>query len=189
MTRINRMKKLSILVGILLLFGGHSLAQKKIVLNSPKMQHIETHLYDEDGQFLLTLPLTFSLSNKTILSMMVGDDMELGKDQSVWFFSDTFSLEELMKVNYNVSTSKLFKKKNPELNAILLANRKISLFRKFDDGYEIVKKNAKPVFFEINAGNQPLTFYLQFYVAKPDKKFPFVLFSKCKLIEIELNTK
>jgi hypothetical protein len=164
-------------------------AQKKIVLNSPKMQHIDTHLYDEEGNFLLTLPLTFNMSNKTILSMMVGKDSELGFAQSVWFFSDKISLQDLIKKNHNVNAEKLFKKNNSDLNTILLTNRKISLFRAFDDGCEIITKNAKPVFFEIIASPQPITFYLQFYVSKPDNKYPFVFFAKCKPIEIELTTK
>jgi hypothetical protein len=164
-------------------------AQKKIVLNSPKMQFTETHLYDEEGQFLLTLPLTFSLSNKNVLSMMIGQDTELGWEQSVWFFSEKFSTKVFLKNNTQVEAEKAFVKNNPELNPLLLLNRRVSLYRLFDDGYEIVKKNAKPVFFEITAGSQPVTFYLQFYVSKPDNKHPYVFFAKCKPIEIELTIK
>ena len=174
---------------MLLLFAMQLPAQKKIVLQSPKMQYTEVHLYDDENSFLLTLPLTFSMSNKNILMMMVGHDTELGGNQAVWLFSEIFSLDNMLKKDNNVSATKSFKSKNPELNPVLLPTRKVSLFRVFDDGYEIIKKNAKPVFFEISAGAQPVTFYLQFYVSKPDNKYPYVFFAKCKPIEIELNVK
>jgi len=164
-------------------------AQKKIVLQSPKMHYAETHLYDEDDNFLLTLPLTFNISNKNILIMMVGKDTELGNDQAVWLFSKTFSINELMIQDNNVNATKSFKKTNPELSSLLLLNRKVSLYRSFDNGYEIVKKNAKPVFFEISGTSQPVIFYLQFYVSKTDNKYPYVFFAKCKPVEIEITIK
>ena len=93
-----------------------------------------------------------------------------------------------MKSNHNVNASKLFKKRNVEFYTVLVSHKKITLYRNFDNGYEIVVKNAKPVFFTIqdNASDK-LTFYLQFYVAKPDNKYPYVFIAKCKPIEIELT--
>jgi len=182
------MKKFIILIGILLLCCLQLSAQKKIVLKTPKMQYVETHLYDEEGNFLLTLPLTFSLSNN-ILSMMTGHDTELGNNQAVWLFSEPVSLDNLMKKDSNVGATKSFKKNQSEFSVVLLPNRKISLYRAFDDGYEVIKKNAKPVFFEISSVTQPIIFYLQFYISKPDNKISYVFFAKCKPIEIELNVK
>ena len=164
-------------------------AQKKIVLQSPKMQYTEIHLYDEEENFLLTLPITFNLSSKNILAMMVGKDVEISPDQAVLFFSEQLLLKNFIKKNNNVSATKSFLKKNTELNTVLLPNRKISLYRPFDGGCEIVVKNAKPVFFEISSGAQSVTFYLQFYVSTSDNKYPNVLYAKCNPIEIELTLK
>jgi len=165
-------------------------AQNKIVLNSPKQQFVETYLYEEDNNYLLTLPLTFSITNKNILIMMVGNDTKLTGGQSVWMFSDEIYLDGLLKTDRNVTVTKSFKNRNPEFNTVLLPNRKITIHREFDDGYEIVKKNAKPVFFNINnSTSDPLTFYLQFYVAKSDSKYPYIIIAKCRPIEIELIIK
>ena len=165
-------------------------AQNKIVLHSPKQQHTETHLYDEDDNFLLTLPLTFSITDKNVLIMMVGNDIRLPGEQAVWMFSEDIHLADLLKNDHNVSVTKSFKNRNTELHTVLLPHNRITLHRSFDDGYEIVKENAKPVFFDINdSSSNPLTFYLQFYVAKSDSKYPYVFIAKCKPIEVELNIK
>jgi hypothetical protein len=174
-----------------MLLGCHwASAQKKIVLNAPKMQHVEINLYDESDRFLLTLPATFNITNKNTLTIMVGGDIELKKNQAVFIFSEDVSIKQLLKMNKNISAKGPFTKKNPVLNSVLFSNRKMSLNRDFDDGYEIVKKNAKPVILEINgASSQAITFYLQFYVAKPQKKYAYLIDAKCKLVEVELITK
>jgi len=183
------MKKKLLLTGIFVVCCMGLFAQKKIVLTSPKMQYVETYLYDESQNYVLTLPLTFNL-NKNILTVMVGGDGVLFENQTVCFFSEDVSLNHLLKKDNNVSATKTFAKSNPELSPVLVPNRKITLYREFDDGYEWVKKNAKPLFLEIGSSpTAPITFYLQFYVAKADKKFPYVLHSKCNPIEIELITK
>jgi len=180
-----RGKRIIFLLSILLLSGFWTAAQKKIVLNTPKMQYVETQLYDDDNNYVLTLPLTFNL-NKNILAIMVGGEGVLLNNQSVCFFSEELPINKFLKNAQNISATKTFIKNNPELNSILLPNRKASLYRKFDDGYEIVKKNAKPLFLEIKGTT---TLYLQFYVAKTDKKYPTLLYAKCKPVEIELITK
>jgi len=165
-------------------------AQNKLVLHSPKQQHTEAHLYDEDDDFLLTLPLTFSITEKNILIMMVGNDTRLSEEQTVWMFSKETSGSDLEKTDRNVSVTKSFKNQNAKFHTVLMPQRRISLHRAFDDGYEIIKKNAKPVFFSVNnPSSNSLTFYLQFYVAKPNGKFPYVFIAKCKPIEIELIIK
>jgi len=162
-------------------------AQTKVVLHSPKQQHIETHLYDEDDNFLLTLPLTFSITDKNILVMMVGNDVKLSGGQTVWMFSEETYLSDLTKSNRNVSATKSFKNRNTKMNTVLIPHRRITLHRAFDDGCEIIKNNAKPVFINLNdSSSNPQTFYLQFYVAKSDNKYPSVFIAKCKPIEIEL---
>jgi hypothetical protein len=184
------MKRTIILIGILMGYCWGGIAQNAIVIKSPKHLHSETHLYDENNNFLLSLPLTFNLTDKNILVIMVGNDTILNYNQTVWFFSKEICLADLKKKNSTVSATKTFLNQNNELNTVLLPHRKISLFRTFDDNYEVIKRNAKPLLLEINDPTATqITFYPQFYVAKPDAKFPYLLFAKCKVIEIELITK
>jgi len=121
---------------------------------------------------------------------MIGDDASLYYDRSVWLFAKDTELAGLMKNNKNVSASKAFKNQNRMLNKFT-NSRKLTFFRPFEDGYEVVKKNAKPVFFDMSnvAPNETLTFTLQFYVAQPDNNYPYVFMAKCKPVEIELTIK
>ena len=183
------MKKSIVFVGITLLCCTWAAAQSKVRLQNPKQQRIEVYLYDDDNDnFLFTLPLTFSITDKNVLVMMVGDDTRFTNGQTVWMFSENLSLPVLMKKNKNVSASKAFKQRHSELNPVLITHKRITLFRNFDDGCETVIQNTKPVFFSIQeSATGTLTFYLQFYVAKSDSKYPYILTAKCKLIEIELT--
>jgi hypothetical protein len=185
------MKKIIILILLLCVSYGWAVAQQKIVLRAPKQFHTKTYLYDDDNNFMLTLPLTFSITDKNILVMMMGNDTALLHNKSVWIFVDEMYFADLMKNDHNISASKSFLKDNTELNAFLLPNRKVSLFRTMDDGYETVKKNAKPILFEINEpiATQPVTFYLQCYVTQPNSKYLYNFIAKCKPIEIELTIK
>jgi hypothetical protein len=159
-------------------------------LRAPKQFHTQTYLYDDSNNFLLTLPLTFSITDKNILVMMVGNDTALLHEQSVWFFSQEIPFADLMKKDHNISASKSFLQKNTELSAVLLPHRKVSLFRPMDNGYEVVKKNAKPILFEITeTTSQPVIFYLQCYVAQSNSKYPYNFIAKCNPIEIELIIK
>jgi hypothetical protein len=164
-------------------------AQSKIRLQSPKQQRVEVYLYDENNDnFLFTLPLTFNITDKNVLVMMVGDDTKFTNGQSVWMFSENMPLSVLMKNNHNVGAAKSFKQRNSELNTVLVSHKKITLYRNFDNDCETVVQNTKPVFFSIQeASKGVLTFYLQFYVAKSDGKYPYVFIAKCKPIEIELT--
>lgn len=162
-------------------------AQRTIELHLPK-QHVDVRLYDENDDFLLTLPLTFSMTDKNILIMMAGNDSRLADEQSIWMFSSEIDLADLIKTNHNVGTTQSFKKENMTLNKVLRSNPQINIHRKFDDGYEIIKKNSKPVFFKIdNSPSKSLSFYLQFYVTKSDNKYPYVFIAKCNPVEIKMN--
>jgi len=181
------MKKGIILIGLMLWSCVFGAAQNKIELRSPRQQHTEVHLYDEEEIFLLTLPLTFSLTDKNILIMMVGNDIKLMGGQTVWMFSQEMKSVDLEKSDRNVSVTKSFKNRNTKFYTVLMPHEKITIHREFDDGYEIVKKNAKPVFFKISESSSgSLRFYLQFYVAKSDSKYPYVFISGCNPIEVEL---
>jgi len=187
------MKKKIILIGVLLGCCFWTTAQNKIELRQHEPYSMKVRLYDDSktqNDFLLSLPLTFNLAEKNILIMMVGDDTPLSNGRSVWFFSDEMDFTELVKKDKNVGATKAFKNQNKVLNEVLY-HKKMMLHRPFDDDYEIVKKNVKPVFFEIldPAPDKPLTFSLQFYVSKPDANFPYFFIAKCDPINIELIIK
>jgi hypothetical protein len=170
------------------------MAQKKIELQAGKPYHTEVRLcdyYKSSNDFLLNLPLTFSITGKNILIIMVGNDTLLNYDQSVWLFSEEIRLADFVKKNRNVKAIKPIEKRNQTLHTVLLSYKNLKLYRPFDDGYEIVKKNTKPIFFEIinPVPNKPLTFSLQFYVAKPSTNSTYLLIAKCKPVEIELVVK
>jgi len=188
------MKKKIIFIGILLGCCMWATAQKKITLQAHKPYSTEVRLCDQDktdDNFLLNLPLTFSITDNNILIVMVGNDIALDYEQSVWMFSEKMSLADLMKKNCHVSATGIFKNKNTICDMVLLSSGTMTLYRTFDDGYEVIKKNAKPIFFKIPnpISNKPLTFSLQFYVAKPNPKFPYNFIAKCKPVEFELIIK
>ena len=188
------MKRGILLIGLLLWGSLWLTAQKKIELQAHKSQRVEVRLGDynkTENDFLLNLPLTFSIINKNILVIMVGNDTVLDYEHSVWFFSEEMDfVDELMKGNRNVSAEKLFKKQNTVLSTVLMPYSKMTLYRTFDDGYEIVKKNAKPIFLQIPnlSSGETLKFSLQFYVAK-QAAVPYFFLAKCKPIEFELIIK
>ena len=185
------MKRKIILIGLLLGSCILMTAQKKIELQPHKPQSVEVRLYDYNkGDFLLTLPLTFSITDDNILFVMMGNDASLADERSVWLFSKEIDLAELMKKNRNVSAAKTFKKQNKTLKRTLPYHDKIILHRTFEDGYEIIKKNAKPVFFEILASpKETLNFSLQFYVTQPKSNYAHSFIAKCKPVEFELIIK
>ena len=171
-----------------------TIAQKKIELSLHKPYHTEVRLCDynkTDDDFLLNLPIAFQITSSDMLIIMVGNDDVLDDKQCVWMFSEEMNFADLMKKNRNVNATKTFKSKNTTCNPVLVYHQNITLHRTFDDGYEIVKKNAKPILFEISnlSSNKSLKFSLQFYVTQPDGNYPYVFFAKCKPIEIELIIK
>jgi len=170
-------------------------AQYNIELEPHKPKKIDARLCDNSktkDNYLMSLPLTFSISDKNVLIIMIGDDTSLSYERSVWLFSKETDFAELQKKNRNVNASKSFKNQNKRLNRFLSFHEKLRLFRSFEDGYEIVKKNAKPVFLEIlnpSTSSETLLFALQFYVTQPDANYPSLFIAKCNPIQIELTIK
>ena len=188
------MKRGILLIGLLLGGALWLTAQTKIELPFHQTKYVEIRLSDNSkttNDFLLNLPLAFKLTEKNLLLVMVGNDTLLNYGHSVWFFSEEMNFAQLMKKNHNVGAVKPFKKQNTVLKTICSSVEKMTLFRSFDDGYEIVKKNMKPVLFEIlnPSSKEPIRFSLQFYVAKPDAAFPYFFIAKCKPVEFELIIK
>ena len=185
------MKKRIAIIGLLLGSCLWATAQHKVEITPHKPQGIEVRLCDMENNFLLNLSLWFSITDKNILVVMIGNDAPMEYGCSVWLFSEEMRLVDLFQKDNNVRATKTFRKQNTVLNRFLLPHEKMTLQRSFDDGYEIIKKNTKPVFFEIinSSFKEALLFSLQFYVAQPGNSIPYLFVEKCKPIEIELIIK
>jgi len=190
------MMKKFILIVLLIWSYTEVAAQYSIEIAPHKPKKIDARLIDGSkttDNYLMNLPLTFSITDKNVLIIMMGDDASLNYERSVWLFSKEIGLAELQKKDRNVGASKPFKNQNKTLNRFLSYHDKIRLFRPFEDGYEVVKKNAKPVFLEItnpsSTSSETFLFALQFYVTQPDANYPASFIAKCKPIQIELTIK
>jgi hypothetical protein len=145
---------------------------------------------DIDGKELLALPISIQFTDKEYLVMMLGNGNSLEKEQSVWLFSSQKNIKWLMENNKNVSATKEFQSHYSDLSIFFKSNH-AQLFSgyKFDNEYEVIKGNPKPVIFQINKGVKEISLFLTFYVSKPDKKFSNMLFTKAKTIELKIKVK
>lgn len=182
-------KKL-ILTGFILLGTLSLWAQKyevELQIGTQKKEMLEL-VNDTDGTKLLELPVTFQLINKDNLIILFGDGEELHNELSVWLFSPTMLLKDFLEKNKHVAAHKKFKKSNAELNRFYDSKgcKYISKYN-FDDGYEIIKKNPKPVFFQVTDSNIEL--YLYFYVTTKNKKsYMNEFIAKTKPVKITIKT-
>jgi len=189
------MMKKFILIVLLIWSCSEAAAQYSIEIAPHKPKKIEARLIDGSkttDNYLMNLPLTFSLTDKNVLIIMMGDDASLNYERSVWLFSKDIGFAELQKKDRNVGASKSFKNQNKTLNRFLPYHEKIRLFRPFEDGYEVIKKNVKPILLEIttsSSSSETFLFALQFYVTQPDANYPASFIAKCKPIQIELTIK
>jgi len=167
-----------------------SIMSYKIGLSSYEQQPLQVNLNDETNNFLLTLPLNFSMVDANTLAMMVGNDANLPAGQSVWLFSEEIALNTLMRMNRNVNAGNTFKGRNAMFEKMLVASKGVKLYRPFDDGYEMIKKNVKPVFFTVvNPNSNMLELTLQLYVSKHEGNYPCFFIAKCRPVKIEINIK
>ena len=97
-----------------------------------------------------------------------------------------------MEENKNVSATKEFQSRFNNLDMffnISTHNMKYIRDYEFDKGYEIIRRNPKPAFFQIDENIKEIVLYLTFYVSKPDKKFPNILFTRAKIMELKIKIK
>jgi len=147
---------------------------------------------DIDGKKLLSLPVSFQFTDKDYLIIMLGNGTPLEKEQSVWLFSSQKSLKWLMEKDKNVSATKAFRNRYFDLNLFFNnPSNNLQVFDRyrFDSEYEVVKGNPRPVIFQVNKDTKEISLFLTFYVSKPDKKFPNMLFAKAKIIELKIKIK
>jgi hypothetical protein len=166
----------------------------------------DMQLQEENGYHLVNLPVTFLLTNKNILIMLLGNDEPLASRKSVWLFESTQKVKKLLSLNKNVKVTKNFKKSTEDVEPFFKnsdGELQIALYKKsepvFDNGYEIIQRKIKPLFFEILNNADEVEFYLNFYVANTDTdidtdtdtdtKNPYLqtLTAKAKAVTIKLK--
>ena len=177
---------------IMMLFGFvcGSMAQE-INLNPGDRRNKQTivvKLFDNnEGAFLLDLPLTFHLNPDHILFMIVGDENELGVNNSVWMFDKSTDLNQFLKLNKNVAVTKTFQKQNTRLTKCYDQSENIEKFASFDKGFESVQASPKPVFFRIIDPAKPAQLKLKFYVALDKNDGTRLLTAEAGTIKITVN--
>jgi hypothetical protein len=187
------MKRLIIIA--ILLSGSLSLWSQRyeVKLQVDKPEKISLKLFsDIDGEKLLDLPVTCQLTDKNNLVMIVGNGEYLQNDYCVWWFSSPKKLKYLMKSNKNISSTKKFKRRYSNLNMFYdISDNKMQYIRdyEFDNGYEIVSRNPKPVFFKIDKNAKETELSLTLFVSKPDKKFRDLFFARAKTVELNIKIK
>jgi len=189
--KFNIFNNIRIVIFMLSIFCvGNSFSQEKVQLsiNGENRQSINVSLYDSDGgDFLLKFPITFSITDKNILIMMLGNDEYLPNDYKVWIFNYPQNISELINQNRNVGGSKKFIRNNNELLSFLKSNDNIRIYKEFDNGYETIIKSPKPVFLRIINKSKLKEMEFQFYVTLNEKKYPDMFKAKCAPVKIRIQ--
>jgi hypothetical protein len=182
------------IIFILLLFSGWvwKAAGQEINLNvddKENKQVISVKLFDNnEGGFLLNLPLTFHLNKDNILFMIVGDENELGVNTAVWMFDKPTDLNIFLKQNKNTGVTKTFKKQVTRFERFYEQSDNIEQFALFDHGYETVQAAHKPVFFRIKDPSKPVLLRLKFYVTSGKSDGMKMFTSETGTVKITVNT-
>lgn len=182
-------RNLSVLSVFCLLSMSCAFAQYNISLSEvQKQQQLEIGLHDEyGGNKLLDLSLTFQITDKNVLIMLVGDGNRLPDNKTVCLFTERNKISDLQRVSPNILISKNFKNRYSAVLPFFESN-KMKLYKEFDDKCEIIKKNPKPIFFYLlDQEKLPQTINLQLYVAAEDDKNYQMLISKCVPVTIKIN--
>jgi len=185
-----RLSVLAFLLGSLTLWS-QTKHEFELVAGSTKAISMQL-ISDIDGASLLILPISFQFTDKGYLVMMLGDGNPLEKGQNVWLFSAQKTLKWLMTNNKNISATKEFQNRFSDFNLFFNSPfNGVQLFSgyKFDNDYEVISGNPKPVIFQVKEDTKEISLFLTFYVSKPDKKNPCMLFTKAKIIELKIKIK
>ena len=156
------------MMALFLFFGFFFQAKgQEIRLNSKDPQNRETvsvRLYDNnEGNYLLELPLTFHITSNGILFMIVGNDNGISGNNALWMFDKTVSLNDFLKKNKHTGAGKTFKKQTSRLESFFDQSENVEKFTWFDNGYERVQTSPKPVFFKVKDPSKPVVLKLKFY--------------------------
>lgn len=189
---MNRILLKTVQVVTLLTVAFNAVAQD-IQLNVKDRNNRETvsvKLYDNnEGNYVLDLPLTFHISSNNILFMIVGDDNGISGENAVWMFDKTVPLNDFLKSNKQISASKTFKKQLNRLESFFSQSENIEKHTWFDNGFEFVQDNPKPVFFKVIDPSKPVVLKLRFYASSENNNRTQVLTSETGIAKITINIK
>jgi hypothetical protein len=189
---MDNMQKMRILLMMFIcsLFIGVSVAQE-IRLDGKDMRNRETvsvRLYDNnEGQFLLELPLTFHITSNHILFMIVGDNNGINGSNGVWMFDSAIPLNDFLKRNRQIATGKNFKKQLNRLESFYSQSENVEQFSRFDAGYEFVRSAPKPVFFKVDDPSKPVVLKLKFYTSFERNDRSQELVSEAGTVKVTIN--
>ena len=185
------MKIYTVLLSMLSLIVISNAEAQEVRLNGKDGRNRETitvKLYDNnEGNFLLELPLTFHITQNDILFMIVGDDNGVNGNGTVWMFDKDVSLNDLLKTNRQIGTAKAFKKQINRLEPFFGQSDNVTLFKAFDNGYEQVQSSPKPVFFKVGDVSKPVVLKLKFYTSSGKNDRSPELAAEAGTVKIILN--
>jgi hypothetical protein len=156
--------------------------------NSRNRETVSVRLYDNnEGNFLIELPLTFHITQNNILFMFVGDDNGISSNTSIWMFDKTLTLNDFLKINKQIVAGKTFKKQISRLDSFFDQSENVEKFTWFDNGFEQVQTSPKPVFFKVSDPSKPVVLKLKFYTSLNPNNRPPELSAEAGIIKITIN--
>ena len=180
------------MIATFLLFGFFVLGMaQEIQLDGNDARNRETvsvRLYDNnEGNYLLELPLTFHITPNNILFMIVGDDNGITGNNALWMFDQTVALNDFQKRNKHIGAAKTFKKQIKRLESFFDQSENVEKFTWFDNGYEQVQASPKPVFFKVGDTSKPVVLKLKFYTSFANNNRTTELSSEAGTVKIQLT--
>ena len=179
------------LTAILTSCGLFSATAQEINLNQKdnnNRESVSVRLYDNnEGNYLLELPLTFHITQNNILFMIVGDDNGITGNNTIWMFDNSVLLNDFQKNNKHIGAAKMFKKQINRLESFFDQSENVSKFMWFDNGYEQVLASPKPVFFEVGDPSKPVVLKLKFYTSFEKNNRSTELTSEAGTVKITIN--
>ena len=171
--------------------GGTFLRAQEVQLNAKNNNNRETvsvRLYDNnEGNFLLELPLTFHITQNNILFMFVGDNNGVTGNHAVWMFDKTVSLNDFLKRNKQIGTAKSLKKQIARLESFFDQSENVDKYTWFDNGFEQVQSSPKPVFFKVGDTSKPVVLKLKFYTSFEKNDRSQELTSEAGMVKVTIN--
>ena len=171
-----------------LLFGGMAQEIRLDGNDARNRETVSVRLYDNnEGNYLLELPLTFHITPNNILFMIVGDDNGITGNNALWMFDQTVALNDFQKRNKHIGAAKTFKKQIKRLESFFDQSENVEKFTWFDNGYEQVQASPKPVFFKVGDTSKPVVLKLKFYTSFANNNRPTELSSEAGTVKIQLT--
>ena len=157
------------------------------VKDSRNRETVSVRLYDNnEGNFLLELPLTFHITQNNILFMIVGDDNGVTGNHAVWMFDKTISLGDFQKRNKQIGASKSLKKQIARLESFFEGSENVEKYTPFDNGCEQVQSTPKPVFFKVRDASKPVVLKLKFYTSFEKVDFSQELTAEAGVVKVTI---